>query len=674
MSMPMPHRTQRQHFCYLCDLPRTPWAMLHDFTEPVCRGCVNYEGPDRVEHVIDAARQMKRAHGIQESRGPMKHPPHGGPMPPRSGHDVLERGPHGPPPIDRFPVHADGRPRGLIDPQYGPPPGRMPNSVPTSLPSHHRDDSDLHRGSPSLRGLPHHHGPPGQSRPGPGGPAPIPHINGKRPSDSRDNNDDDGNHSGDEAKRNGITPEDVGPKPPHVRDTLSTLSGATPFDVRFKKDHGLVGRVFAFDATAKSGMDYELRIYIEYPTGTGNVYSSASGVAKQMYHDCMKDIGKGLSSGFKYLEYEMKQGSGDWRLLGDLLPEGARFFKEPVKKDWLPTPIGDVMHAIHPGLARALPLPLHLRGMPFLPLAPGLGLPHGLPHRLPDGLGPWRKRKASPEPDSEASGGKMLSLDVPPPTGLDPVKRQQWIQNQAESLKLTLHGSNSSGFGHIGSHSNGVSNNNNNKSSNNNNSNGGGGSQSGRGQHGPASNRTSDPASPLSNPATTPPEPGSVASPRGGPSPMAALLSVTDTLPPGSPSHGPVGGLPPDGVTSRIGMVGPILGLPRGSPSSPHSRGSNPALEGTGLTNESLKCTICNERLEDTHFVQCPSVSEHKFCFPCSRESIKRQGAGSEVYCPSGKKCPLVGSNVPWAFMQGEIVTILGDEYKELKIKKERDT
>lgn len=44
-----------------------------------------------------------------------------------------------------------------------------------------------------------------------------------------------------------------------------------------------------------------------------------------------------------------------------------------------------------------------------------------------------------------------------------------------------------------------------------------------------------------------------------------------------------------------------------------------------------LKCTLCQERLEDTHFVQCPSVAHHKFCFPCSRDSIKRQGAGSEV-------------------------------------------
>lgn len=123
-----------------------------------------------------------------------------------------------------------------------------------------------------------------------------------------------------------------------------------------------------------------------------------------------------------------------------------------------------------------------------------------------------------------------------------------------------------------------------------------------------------------------------------------------------------------------------------------------------------LKCTLCQERLEDTHFVQCPSVPHHKFCFPCSRDSIKRQGAGSEVllsfqvlhfffmkffqslkfffiyifflpslqvYCPSGEKCPLANSSVPWAFMQGEIATILGEDSSSgtgLKVKKERET
>lgn len=109
------------------------------------------------------------------------------------------------------------------------------------------------------------------------------------------------------------------------------------------------------------------------------------------------------------------------------------------------------------------------------------------------------------------------------------------------------------------------------------------------------------------------------------------------------------------------------LNGPGGDVLAPNTDGSQNSAPPTAT----LKCTLCQERLEDTHFVQCPSVPHHKFCFPCSRDSIKRQGAGAEVYCPSGEKCPLASSNVPWAFMQGEIQTILGEE---LKVKKERET
>eukprot|EP00092_Neocalanus_flemingeri_P007709 GFUD01008325.1.p1 GENE.GFUD01008325.1~~GFUD01008325.1.p1 ORF type:complete len:318 (-),score=72.04 GFUD01008325.1:662-1615(-) len=93
------------------------------------------------------------------------------------------------------------------------------------------------------------------------------------------------------------------------------------------------------------------------------------------------------------------------------------------------------------------------------------------------------------------------------------------------------------------------------------------------------------------------------------------------------------------------------------------SSSSNGAREGQEVQPDGaplLKCTNCRGKLEDTHFVQCPSNIAHKFCFSCCRESIIKQG--NEAFCPSGDKCPLQGSIVPWAFMQEEIETILGEK------------
>ena len=44
-----------------------------------------------------------------------------------------------------------------------------------------------------------------------------------------------------------------------------------------------------------------------------------------------------------------------------------------------------------------------------------------------------------------------------------------------------------------------------------------------------------------------------------------------------------------------------------------------------------LKCTNCVSKLEDTHFVQCPSNNQHKFCFTCCKASIQKQGAEVRV-------------------------------------------
>ncbi|XP_029531697.1 probable E3 ubiquitin-protein ligase IRF2BPL [Oncorhynchus nerka] len=661
--------SSRRQSCYLCDLPRMPWAMIWDFTEAVCRGCVNYEGADRIEFVIETARHLKRAHGFQEGRSP-------GPPPPptvktqaaiSAKETVQINHVDGPSKqqqqqgMDRYSLNAE-RPRFDYS-SIGAHASRLPNGMsgPNGFPKPDDGPPELNRQSPNSR---RSHGlvaVPGQLNVPPNllpqtmlnGPSsataiashslssrPPPSIVGPSLSQSSQSMSEQGKRPGSvsstdqerdlkEKQRNAEAlaelseslrnrNEDWANKPKIVRDTLLTLSNSSPFDVRFKKDHSLVGRVFAFDAVSKPGMDYELKIFIEYPSGSGNVFSSASGVAKQMYQDCMKDFGRGLSSGFKYLEYEKKHGSGDWRLLGDLLPESVRFFKEGLGVEMLPQPYIDA-------------------SCPLLPTAL-VNIPRGLPSASAPRIG-VRKRKASPEPDSAESALKLSEQEQ---------QRQQWMASQSEALKLTM-ASGSFGTSH--------------------------------GAPPPLG-----PGHSVHSSRATPPE----STPQNGQSPMAALMSVADTL---GNAHSPKDNNSVHSTTStRHNSSSPVspasvsgqrrlasrngeLNL-SGGPSQSNAHSGMDQVHAQNIpdspmaNNGPLCCTICHERLEDTHFVQCPSVPNHKFCFPCSRESIKAQGATGEVYCPSGEKCPLVGSNVPWAFMQGEIATILAGD---VKVKKERD-
>ena len=118
----------------------------------------------------------------------------------------------------------------------------------------------------------------------------------------------------------------------------------------------------------------------------------------------------------------------------------------------------------------------------------------------------------------------------------------------------------------------------------------------------------------------------------------------------------------------RKGSTSPVCSLPNGeaaSPTSTQSSRMSPPLTSPNSkmpeAQKGMKCLLCHRTLEDTRFVQCPSTAPHKFCFSCSRESIKKQAENStDVYCPSGMRCLVVGNNTtPWAFMEQEICTIL---------------
>ncbi|XP_020333633.1 interferon regulatory factor 2-binding protein 2-A-like [Oncorhynchus kisutch] len=522
----------RRQSCYLCDLPRMPWAMIWDFTESICRGCVNYEGADRIEFVIETARQLKRAHGLQEGRspGPAKqqqlsgkeiHANHHG-----SGGDNGSRPPQ---PLDRYPLSTSDRPPRL-GPEYQS--GRQANGIPVPNGFPKPDDPpELNRQSPNPR-------------------------------------------------RNNTVPPNLVPL---VNGNMSSV-------------HAVNGRPMGHPGSG---------LMAGSPNGHGGKRPASFSSIEQ--HEKDKHRPDSLTPEIE----NHKQRADDWMNKGKTVRDlmALHTFDNRFKKD---------------------PAAMQQRVMGYEQQQ------NAAASKSDRGKHPrTMKRKASPEPEGEREGTAAKH------SGED---RQQWLPGPPSDRD-----------GH-------------------------------KMPPGPPPSFSSVPTNTISpHSRTTPPEAA-----QNGQSPMAALILAADNAGGGGNSS------PKDG-----NQVHSTTRRNSSSPLSPSSMNQNRRLGqgrdgtgGAGTTHVSgggvdqghgpqsipdpsvpgsvpLCCTLCHERLEDTHFVQCPSVPSHKFCFPCSRQSIKQQGATGEVYCPSGEKCPLVGSNVPWAFMQGEIATILAGD---VKVKKERDT
>jgi hypothetical protein len=59
-----------------------------------------------------------------------------------------------------------------------------------------------------------------------------------------------------------------------------------------------------------------------------------------------------------------------------------------------------------------------------------------------------------------------------------------------------------------------------------------------------------------------------------------------------------------------------------------------------------VKCRICQKVIDNANYIQCPSVSEHRFCFRCCKDMVSKATDDSPATCPSGERLASALSNL----------------------------